>query len=165
MRYTPFEDIDRLFERMSESPAARRWGPLGETWSRTDDNRMDVDVAEYDDEIVVMADLPGFEREEIDVTIDEGSLRIHAERERESEHGSGNEGHRSGDDTEPMGRDSGSRQTYLHRERRHESVSRRISLPRSVREDVASAHYRNGVLTVTLPLSVDRDDGHRIDVE
>ena len=168
MRYTPFEDIDRLFERMSERPAARGWSPLSETWSRMDDNRMDdnrmdVDVAEYDDEIVVMADLPGFEREEIDVTIDEGALRIHAERERESEHRSGDE---RGADGELMTRERGSRQTYLHRERRHESVSRRIDLPRAVREDEATAHYRNGVLTVTLPRSVDsEDDSHRIDVE
>lgn len=165
MRYTPFEDIDRLFERMSDAPAARGWSPWGETWSRMGGNRMDVDVAEYDDEVVVMADLPGFEREEIDVTIVEGTLRIHAERERESEYGSGDEG-APDDGGELMNRESGSPQTYLHRERRHESVSRRIDLPRAVREDEASAHYRNGVLTVTLPLDVDRDDdSHRIDVE
>lgn len=160
MRYTPFEDIDRLVDRMMDRPGARGWAPWMETW----ESRMDVDVAEYDDEIVVMADLPGYDRENIDVTIDEGTLTIRAEREHESEHGTG-----PADDSDEEGREIERRaeRAYLRRERRHESVSRRIDLPRAVREEDAAARYSNGVLTVTLPFDVDEsaDAGHRIDVE
>lgn len=156
MRYTPFEDIDRLFDRMTDRPDLRSWGPWTDAW-----NRMDVDVAEYDDEIVVMADLPGFEREDIDVTIDDSRLLIRAEREHESERGTAADE----DGRERDERDA--RRAYLHRERRHESVSRRIDLPHAVRDDEATANYRNGVLTVTLPLDVEASDegGHRIDVD
>jgi len=101
-------------------------------------------VAEYDDEFVVMADLPGYDREDIDVRATEGRLTITAEHDAASE-------------------DADRR--YLRRERRHESVTRSVDLPGPVVDD-ASATYRHGVLTITLPKAADEttDDAHRIDV-
>jgi HSP20 family protein len=131
----PFDEIEQFLGR---TPFA------GErTWGR-DLRTADIDVAEYDDEFVVMADLPGFDREEIDVRADGDRLTIAAERDAERE-------------------DADRR--YLRRERRHESVTRTIELPAAASAEDATATYRHGVLTVTVPLdTVDADEGHRIDV-
>lgn len=154
---------------MTDRTGARSRGP----WLDLFESSMDVDIAEYDDEIVVMADLPGFERADIRVSIADETLAIHAKREQDFEGESQQDpalaseaptdkGARKhgGDDTRTEG-------AYLHRERRHESVSRHIDLPHPVSEDDATATYRNGVLTVTLPLAIDRlpEKSHQIDIE
>ena len=136
-RSNPFDEIEQFFGR---TPFAgdRMWG--------RDLRGADVDVADYDDEFVVMADLPGYEREDIDVRAVDGRLTISAERDT------------VGEETD---------RRYLRRERRHESVSRTIDLPAAVVAAEASAAYANGVLTVTLPKEQHAadDGGHRIDVE
>ena len=134
-RTNPFDEIEQFFGRT----------PFGgdRTWGR-DLRTTDIDVAEYDDEFVVMADLPGYDRDDIDVRAADGRLTIAAELDVEHE-------------------DANRR--YLRRERRHESITRSVDLPAPVVDDEASATYRHGVLTVTLPKAVDgADDGHRIDV-
>lgn len=135
-RNTPFDELEQFFGR-TPFGGDRAWG--------RDLRSADVDLAEYDDEFVVMADLPGYDRQDIDVRAGDGRLTIRAERDAERE-----------DDT----------RRYLRRERRRESVTRSVDLPASVVEEDASATYRHGVLTVTLPKShAGDDDGHRIDVE
>ncbi|WP_418284084.1 archaeal heat shock protein Hsp14 [Halorubrum sp. DTA46] len=136
-RSNPFDEIEQFFGR-TPFGGDRAWG--------RDMRTTDVDVAEYDDELVVMADLPGYDRADIDVRTTDGRLTISAEHDTEHE-------------------DADRR--YLRRERRHESVTRSVDLPASVVEADASATFQNGVLTVTLPKETDGedDDGHRIDIE
>ncbi|SHG44242.1 HSP20 family protein [Halobaculum gomorrense] len=141
---TPFDDMNRMFDRMSRNFGRMDWGDL-DGMRRSG---IDVDVAEYDDEIAVMADLPGFDKGDIDLTVRDGVLSICAEREISSD----------------AGDEAGA---YLRRERRAESMSRTITLPAEVSEDDASATYANGVLTVTLPkvhADDEADEAHRIDV-
>ncbi|WP_129114439.1 Hsp20/alpha crystallin family protein [Halegenticoccus tardaugens] len=133
-RYNPFREIDELFERMNRG--------LGEAGLGSHD--VSVDVSETDDAIVVAADLPGYDKEDIDVTIDDGRLRLRAERDRSGEAGDGR---------------------FLRRERTHRSVARTVYVPETVEEGEANATYRNGVLTVTLPKRDGSDAGRRIDVE
>jgi HSP20 family protein len=138
MRTNPF---DEMFERMTrgfDSPAM----------SRMSHRAFDVDVAEADGEVVVTADLPGFDREEIEVNVSDRTLTLRADHEHSDEHESGDEG-----------------ASYLYRERSHESVSRSISLPADVDVDAARATYRNGVLTVSIPLRDAIGEGHRIEIE
>jgi len=131
----PFDEIEQFLGRTLFA-GERTWG--------RDLRTADIDVAEYDDEYVVMADLPGFDRDEIDVRAREDRLTIAAERDAERE-------------------DADRR--YLRRERRHESVTRTVDLPATAQIDDATATYRHGVLTVTVPLdALDADEGHRIDV-
>ena len=142
-RSTPFDDIEQFFGR-SPFGGDRAWG--------LDRRTTDVDVAEYDDEFLVMADLPGYDREHIDVRAADGGLTISAERDETVR-----------DEGESAETDAG---RYLRRERRHESITRSVDLPSSVIEAEASATYQNGVLTVTLPkIDDERDGGHRIDIE
>lgn len=161
-RPNPFDEIEQLFGR----------GPFGgdRTWGR-DRRTADVDVAEYDDQLLVMADLPGYDRENIDVRVADGRLTIRAERDssrgsasRDDESQEGTAGEDAGQ--EIAGRDEADRR-FLRRERRHESITRSIEIPTAVRESEASATFRNGVLTVTLPKPTDdvADDGHRIGIE
>ncbi|MFC6990169.1 Hsp20/alpha crystallin family protein [Haloplanus sp. GCM10025708] len=81
-------------------------GRLDGGWMRG--SEFAVDVAESDEEIVVTADLPGFEKSDIDVSVSERTLTIRADSETDAE------------------RDDGA---YLRRERRHSSVRRSIPSP------------------------------------
>ncbi|KDS90503.1 heat-shock protein Hsp20 [Halorubrum saccharovorum] len=139
-RTNPFDEIEQFLGRTAFG-GDRAWG--------RDLRTTDIDVAEYDDEFVVMADLPGYDREEIDVRATDGRLTITAERDAEREAAESGDADRR----------------YLRRERRHESTTRSVDLPGLVVGEDASATYRHGVLTVTLPKAADEaDDGHRIDV-
>lgn len=139
-RYSPFEELDALFERMGRGFDA----DFGRRFDFESGHRaFDADVRTDDEHVVVSADLPGFDREDIGVSLDGRTLSISAERSLESDDEAAD---------------------YVRRERRHESVSRRLHLPVDVDEDDAEATYNNGVLTVTLT-RLSGDDGHHIDVE
>jgi HSP20 family protein len=151
-RSNPFDEFETMFDRMNrqfeemsrrfdESGMRRRYDESGLGRSGS----MAVDVATHDDSVVVTADLPGFSKEQIGLTVANGSLTIRAERETTDEETTGE---------------------YVRRERRSSSFARTIGLPVEVDEDAATASYANGVLTVTLPtLSTDVETGHRIDID
>ena len=138
----PFDEIERLFERMSDQfQDVEQWSGIESAWP----GRLKVDVAEFDASFEVTADLPGFESEDIEVELLEDQLRIQAESESEAE------------EAEP-GR-------YVRRERRERSVDRRVTLPGPVEADEVEASFTNGVLTVCLPKAEADEDAHRIDIE
>lgn len=138
-RRDPFEEIEELFEQLNSGFAEMS----GEFESVGGGDPIHVDVADAGDEIVVVADVPGFEAENIDVSVTDRQLRISAERSTETEQ----------EDEETH---------YYRRERSQHAVSRTVSLPTDVDEHEASANYENGVLTVELPKA--GDDGG-IDIE
>lgn len=143
-RRDPFKDIEEFFDRLNEN-----FGEFGrglETGIGT--SAMLVDVVEADGDVVVSADLPGFEKSDIDVSVKGRQLRIAADRTTEAED--------AGDDDDET--------TYYRRERTRRSFSRSVPLPAEVDESGASAHYENGVLTVTLPKREAGDDGTDIRV-
>lgn len=131
----PFEEFEDLLDRMGREFESNVW----------DTGRsVAVDVAEQEDAFVVTADLPGFEKDAIDVTLDETTLRIEAERESSSEEREGE---------------------YLRQERHSDSARRSVRLPEPVEEDGVEATYAAGVLTVRLPKRTAEDAGKRIEVE
>ncbi|UWG48953.1 Molecular chaperone (HSP20 family) [Halanaeroarchaeum sp. HSR-CO] len=138
-RGNPFEDIERMLERMSEQFEDVSRGDLGFQ------SRLTVDVEDRPEEYVVTADLPGFGKDDIEVELAEQTLRIAAEQESEAE-------------SEEPGR-------YVRRERSRESMSRAVSLPEAVEEEGVEARFKNGVLTVTLPKAYGSEDTHQIDIE
>jgi HSP20 family protein len=139
-RRNPFDEIERMFERMN-----RQFSELSEgsqlPATTGGPQAVSMDVAEQDEEYVVTADLPGYEKGDIDLSISDRTLRVGVDREESS------------DESDEDG-------TYIRRERRRQSVSRTITLPEEVEEDESSAAYNNGVLTVTLPKR-DRSSGSR----
>lgn len=136
MRRNPFDDLEDMFDRMSRQLET---GELGEF------NAVPVDMQDHGDEYTVVADLPGYAVDDIDLTFADGDLRVDATRE---------------DVAEGADEDSG---TYVHRER-SESVSRTVRVPDPVVEDEISASYDNGTLTVALPKRSESIDGHSIDI-
>lgn len=143
-RRNPFDEIERMFERMNRQFSELSEGsqlPAVAGGAQT----VSMDVAEHDEEYVVTADLPGYRKEDIDLSIADRTLRVSANREEGT------------DEADEEG-------TYLRRERRRQSVSRAITLPEEVSEDDASAAYNNGVLTVTLPKRDRSSDSRSIDI-
>ena len=89
-----------------------------------------VDVRDEGDRYVVLADLPGFEAEDVDLRLSGRRLEIDAERE---------------DTVDVEDTD------YVKRERTRTSAKRSVRLPEEVDENEVSASLDEGVLTVTLP--------------
>lgn len=146
MRSNPFEDIERLFERLTRQfdEASRTW-ETGEPFELlpTSFESMAVDLVEHDDEFVVTVDLPGYERNEVDVRVTGHTLTIDAKHEEATEE---------------------EEESYLRRERRRESMHRSLRLPADVDGDGVTARMKNGVLTITLP-KVEVEKARSIEIE
>ena len=164
-RRDPFDEIEDLLERMG-----REFEELGGTLEGAGPEvprfpgarEVDVDVIEDDESITVVADLPGFDADDVDVELRDGALVIGGSREESSEVDTADEGDADAADTA----DEGDEVRYRRRERRLRSVSRRVPVPEPVEADAATASFDAGVLTVALPKrSPDDDRGHTIDVD
>jgi HSP20 family protein len=157
-RRDPFTEIEELLDRMG-----REFEELGGTLDTSGAPQLPgardvaVDVVEDDESITVLADLPGFEDDDIDVELHGESLSITATSEEEQAVDLGGDANEGDDAAEDSVR-------YHRRERRSRSVSRRIPLAEPVNPDGATASYENGVLTVTLPKRSETGGGHSIDV-
>jgi HSP20 family protein len=101
----------------------RLW-PMGEEWLP------DTDIIERSNEIVVRADLPGVKKEDIEVTVQDGSLVIRGHREEQKET---------------------KEESYYSMERAKGTFFRSIALPEGVDMSTISAVYRDGVLEVSIP--------------
>ena len=97
---------------------------LGEEISPT------VDLSEKDGKYYLTAELPGMNKEDISITVEDGCVTISGKKE---------------ENTEEKGKD------FYLKETRHGSFSRSFRLPGHVEEDKVDASYKDGVLTVVLP--------------
>mgnify|MGYP002760763938 FL=1 len=140
----PFEELERVFSRMSqqfdETTGIRELEVpgLGRGYESPT-----VDLVERDDEFVLAIDLPGFEREDLEVKTTDRTLRVQAEKEATFDE---------------------ERDRFVRHERRQQSIDRSIRLPSQVNPEKVDAEMRNGVLTVTLPRVAGQSE-HRIDIE
>ena len=110
-----------------------RWDPFrdfgfttGQTWVPP------VDIYQTGDhELVLAAELPDMTREDIDVTVENFVLTVKGEKKFDKD----------------VKEDQ-----FHHIERRYGAFSRSFSLPQTVDAGKVAAEYKNGVLTVRLPL-------------
>lgn len=108
-----------------------------------------VDVTETDKQYEVIAELPGMDEKDIEVTLAEGRLTIKGEKKQEKE-----------DKKEDKKKD------YYLMERRFGSFNRSIRLPENVNEGRIQAAFKKGVLTITLPKKeVTKKEGKKIEIE
>jgi HSP20 family protein len=135
VRWDPFREFVQIQDRLNRvfSDAYGR-GSVG-----TDEGLMTtgtwvppVDIYQNgDQELVLKAELPDMTREDIDITVDNGTLTIKGEKKLSSD----------------------VKEEQFHRiERRYGTFSRSFSLPQTVDPNKVSAEYKHGVLTVRLPL-------------
>jgi HSP20 family protein len=111
-----WRDFDKLFNRFFGDSLV----PLEEFFGET--RGWNLKVAENDNEVVVRAEMPGFEEQDLDVQVARGVLTIKAEKQENSEHGQ--------------------HATSYHRS---------LKLPEGIDAGKVQATYRNGVLELHLP--------------
>jgi HSP20 family protein len=127
-RESPLDLLDREFNRM----LGRYWNAGAEVPAILAPYA--VDVHEDGDHFYVEAELPGFNKEDVDITLEDGVLTIRAEQKAESREGEG----------------GGKERTPLHIERRWTRFERSFTLPTAVNESSVKAELDNGMLTITL---------------
>jgi HSP20 family protein len=91
-----------------------------------------LDVIDKDKSIEVIAELPGVEKNQINVEVEDDSLTLSAEVKEETKEGSKDKGY------------------YFH-ERTYQSFYRKIPLPDEVIAEKAEASFKNGVLKIEIP--------------
>jgi HSP20 family protein len=122
------ERMNRLFEESLQGERMPEEDARGALWQPA------VDVFETDEEIVLKAEIPGMEREDISVDLDRNRLTLRGERRFSPEA----EGER-----------------YHRIERSYGAFARSFDLPLSVDQEQITAEYRRGVLTVRMPKRTD----------
>jgi len=128
------DEIDRLFE--SPLTELARTSNLLSGWNPA------LDLYEDKDNLYVKVELPGMKREEIDVSLHEGSLSISGERKSEQKH----------EDAE-----------VYRAERFFGRFQRTVTLPTPVAAEKVKAQYKDGILNITLPKTEEAKPKH-IDV-
>lgn len=127
----PFREFAQLQDRINRV--------FNDAYGRSDEGLMTsgswvpaVDIFQNGEhELVLKAELPDVKREDIDITVDNGTLTIKGERKLSNE----------------------VKEEHFHRiERRYGAFSRSFSLPQAIDATRVAADYRDGVLTVKLPM-------------
>jgi HSP20 family protein len=104
-----------------------------------------LDVKETENDYKVDVDVPGFNKEDINISIEGDYLVI------------------SGKQQDVIDNSTGE---YIRKERRMGSFSRTVPIPENVKLDNITAKYNNGVLCITLPKEKPTTPkGKRIDIE
>jgi HSP20 family protein len=130
IRYDPFRDLRSLQDevnRLFSTNLSRSFGDEGIARGAWMPN---VDIYENKDQIVLEAELPGMNREDFDLSIENNIIILRGERRFEK-------------------KDDGD--NYHRVERAYGTFTRSFTLPQTVSAEGATAEYKNGVLRVTLP--------------
>jgi HSP20 family protein len=130
VRWEPFRDLvttqdnfNRLFNETFRSLFDRTESGV-QTWAPA------VDIYEDDQNLVLKAELPGFDPKDVEVRIEDGTLYLKGQRKFESDV---------------------KKENYHRIERSYGSFARTFSLPGSINADSVKAEYKDGVLTLTMP--------------
>ena len=131
-RWDPFRDVEDLFDRYVRSmnlPIRMLQGqegilPSGKEWAPR------VDISETDNHFRITAEIPGINREDVHINIEEGILTIHGEHKEEKDE-KGRKFHRV--------------------ERFYGTFSRSFRLPANIDEKHIEANFKDGLLMLQIP--------------
>jgi HSP20 family protein len=131
VRWDPFRELNAVQERVNRL--------FGDVYRAADDDVMrrgawapPVDIFDSgSQELVIKAELPDMSKDDIEITVENGTLTLRGEKKM----------------------DSSIKEEHCHRiERAYGAFSRSFSLPATIDTSRVSADYKNGVLTVRLPV-------------
>ena len=130
-RWDPFGEFSTLQERMNRlfedlTPTTR----MGEGELTTGTFYPSVDIYEGEKEITLKAELPGIDKKDVHVEINDGVITLRGERKIAMED---------------------KKENYHRVERSYGTFNRSFTLPTTVDPGKVKAHYKDGVLEVTLP--------------
>ncbi|MCX7747403.1 MAG: Hsp20/alpha crystallin family protein, partial [Clostridia bacterium] len=98
-----------------------------------------------DTDVVVKAEIPGITKEDLNVYVDENSIRLSGQSKRDNEYKDEN---------------------IYRTERYYGSFSRTIPLPVEIKSEQAKAEYKDGILSITVPkVEQAKAKGKRIDIQ
>jgi HSP20 family protein len=130
VRWEPFRDLvatqrefDRLF-REAFSPASGEGEVSTRTWAPP------VDIYENGDSLVLKAELPGINPDDVEIRVEDNTLYLKGERKFEKDV---------------------KEQNYHRVERSYGTFTRTFTLPNSIDSEKVNASYKDGVLTLTMP--------------
>lgn len=128
IRWDPFADVDRFFNRMVSGqfwPRVALEGDGGKLqWAPS------ADISETDKEYVIRAELPAVKKEDVQVTLDNGIITIKGERKQQKE----------------------DKNEKFHRvESFYGSFERSFTVPENVNSNAITCDSKDGVLTVHIP--------------
>lgn len=104
--------------------------PFFNGFSRQQSNLMQSDVKENDKQYLIDINLPGYDKENIELSIDNGYLNINAKIEE------------SKDDE---------KENYIHKERYVGECHRSFYVGDDIKEEDVKANFKNGILKLTIP--------------
>jgi len=123
IRWDPFREMTQVqnqFNRLVD----QMWGGRQESWLPA------VDVFDNKDAVVLKAELPGMNPDDIQIEVEDNVLTLKGERKFE---------------------ETLDEERYYRDERRYGSFQRSLALPQGVKADEIQANYDDGILTVTVP--------------
>ena len=122
----PVSRLQAEVQRLLESPFAEVGTQFFNVWAPP------LDVYEDKENLVVTLEVPGMKKEDFEIALRDGVLSIGGERRLET---------------------GGSRKSGYRSERFEGRFQRSVSLPKAVEASRVRAAYKDGILTVTLPIA------------
>jgi HSP20 family protein len=129
---SPFSEMERMMSDFMRRPFAM----FPAIWPRMDIIEEEmipaIDIYEEDDSVIAKVELPGMKKEDINVEVNNGILKISGEKKRE---------------------EKVEKKNYYRIERSSGSFERSITLPFETQADKAKASFKDGVLQIKIPKS------------
>ena len=129
-------EVNRLFDTFFGGTGGGNGGSRSRRWVPA------MDLVETEDALVLKADLPGLERDDVSIEVKDNVLTVSGQRD--AEHSEKADG-------------------YYRVERAFGSFSRSLALPDGVEADKVNASFDKGVLEVTIPKPEERKP-HRVEI-
>ncbi len=136
--WDPFEEIERMKKRMRAAMEGFMF-PAGDFV-----RGFPVDIEETEDELILTAELPGFDKDEVVVNVTENSVEITAQHKEQKEEKT---------------------KTTYRSERRYGALRRFITLPTLVKFEEGKAEIKNGLLKIVLPKKEKKKASKKLEVK
>lgn len=106
------------------------WNEMDSFWGRKENKFMRTDIKEKDGKYILEIDVPGYDKDNIKIELENGYLMVTAETKQSNED-----------------KDNG----YLHQERFMGTCSRSYYVGKNVKQEDIKASFKNGILSLCFP--------------